>query len=60
MKRELGPFWRTISTLIGLAITGIALNYVFNLQLFDKTMQETVYLAGLSDELREITRHFKL
>jgi methyl-accepting chemotaxis protein len=26
----------------------------------DKTKQESVYLAGLSDELREITRHFKL
>ena len=26
----------------------------------DKTKEESVYLAGLADELREITRHFKL
>ena len=47
MKRELGPVWRTVSTLIGLAIIGLAVNYIFNLGLFGRAMQENSYLYAL-------------
>ncbi|MCG8560634.1 MAG: TRAP transporter fused permease subunit [Hyphomicrobiales bacterium] len=47
MKRELGPVWRTVSTLIGLAIIGLAVNYIFNLGLFGRVMQENSYLYAL-------------
>ena len=47
MKRELGPFWRFINTIIGIAISGIALNYILNLGLFGFTMQENSYLYML-------------
>ena len=40
MKRDLGPFWQFISTIIGIAISCIALNYILNLGLFGYTMQE--------------------
>lgn len=47
MTRELGPFWRLVSTLIGLSLVGLAINYIFNIGLFGKTMQENSYLYML-------------
>lgn len=47
MKRELGPFWRTVSTIIGIAIFGLALNYIFNIGLFGTVMLENSYLYML-------------
>ncbi len=47
MKRQLGPFWRNVSTVIGLAIFGLAMNYIFNMGLFGFTMLENSYLYML-------------
>jgi len=47
MKRELDPFWRSINTIIGISIAGMALNYILNLGLFGFTMPENSYLYML-------------
>lgn len=47
MKRDLGLFWQTVSTLIGLSIFGIAVNYIFNLGITGRVMQENSYLYTL-------------
>jgi len=47
MKRELGPFWRTVSTIIGIAVFGLSVNYIFNLGLFGHVMLENSYLYML-------------
>lgn len=44
MKRELAPVWRHVSSIVGLAIAGLSVNYIFNLGLFGVTMQENSYL----------------
>ena len=47
MKRELNIFWTAVSTFNGFAIFALALNYIFNIGLFGKTMQENSYLYML-------------
>lgn len=44
MRRELAPVWRHVSSIVGLAIAGLSVNYIFNLGLFGVTMQENSYL----------------
>lgn len=47
MRRNLGPFWQVVSAIIGIALFGLALNYIFNLGLLGRTMQENSYLYML-------------
>lgn len=47
MKRSLNPFWVTVSAIIGIAIIGLGINYVFNLGLAGRAMPENSYLYAL-------------